>query len=318
MAKEVLTPEELADKKVRRSNGWTRFWAIVLALVLVGSSTYVAKGQAKKANEEAAKAQKEYEEQLAANMNAAGAQSWDDGAAGGASSGATSGDDAAAPASSEAEEAAKAINAATAAAVSAGYDWARKCDISGIDVGGQEKTDALNKVIKVADKNADVNSVVGGFIGRGDKKATIAKGENAAEKIGYQGANYALKATTLKGADLKDFKKEGDTYTFALEDASNPQKDDSTGLARLTNDFITQTEVAQGISDALPSIVKSAITLKSSDVLFKNIKVTVVVTDGKLVSLQYSYEMIVNKLELNLATGTGNGTVDGRYTNFVY
>ena len=202
--------------------------------------------------------------------------------------------------------------------MSAGYDWARKCDISGIDVGGQEKTDALNKVIKVADKNADVNSVVGGFIGRGDKKATIAKGENAAEKIGYQGANYALKATTLKGADLKDFKKEGDTYTFALEDASNPQKDDSTGLARLTNDFITQTEVAQGISDALPSIVKSAITLKSSDVLFKNIKVTVVVTDGKLVSLQYSYEMIVNKLELNLATGTGNGTVDGRYTNFVY
>ncbi len=27
-----LTPEEIEAKKIRRSNGWTRFWAIVVAL----------------------------------------------------------------------------------------------------------------------------------------------------------------------------------------------------------------------------------------------------------------------------------------------
>lgn len=314
MAKVELTPEELADKKVRRSNGWTRFWAIVLALVLVAGTTVFATNKAKTANEEAAaEAESRLAEQNAVAVNSNSTQSWDDG--GSTSSGDS---DAATPASDEAEDAAKAINAATAAAVSAGYDWARKCDISNIDVGGQSKTDAINSVIKRVDSNADINSVVGGFIGKGDKKETIAKGEDAAEKIGYQGANYALKATTLKGADLKGLAQDGDTYTFTLEDVSNPQKDDSTALARLTNDFITQSEVAAGIADALPSLLKSAITLKSSDVLFKNIKVTVVITDGKLVSLSYSYDMVVNKLELNLATGTGNGTVNASYSNFVY
>ena len=72
MAKEVLTPEEIAAKKVRRSNGWTRFWAIVLALVLVGGSTVFAKTQADKANEEAAKQQEELASQRAANVNKIG------------------------------------------------------------------------------------------------------------------------------------------------------------------------------------------------------------------------------------------------------
>ncbi len=311
----MLTPEERLARAERKKEKRKIFGetflkaaALFLAVVFVYSVTYVAFGKGRTVYQGV---------QVAApgNITVGGGNSTGGGSTGGDSSSASND---AAPASNEAEEAAKAINAATAAAVKAGYDWARKCDISGIDVGGQEKTDALNKIIKVADKNADVNSVVGGFIGRGDKKATIAKGEDAAEKIGYQGANYALKATTLKGADLKNFAQEGDKYTFTLDDVSNPQKDDSSGLARLTNDFITQTEVAQGIADALPSIVKSAITLKSADVLMKDIKVTVVVTDGKLVSLSYSYSMVVNKLELNLATGTGNGTVEASYTNFVY
>ncbi len=59
MAKVQLTPEEIAAKKIRRSNGWTRFWAIVVALVLVvGASGFVA-SKAKTARTEAEEALKE-------------------------------------------------------------------------------------------------------------------------------------------------------------------------------------------------------------------------------------------------------------------
>ena len=312
MAKEVLTPEELADKKVRRSNGWTRFWAIVLALVLVGTSTYVAKGQATKANEEAAKLQKEYEEQVAANLNAAGAQSWDDGAASGGSS-----DDAAAPASNEAEEAAKAINAATAAAAAAGYNWNRTSEYTKpVDVGSA--TDVLNKVIQGVDANANVDSVVGGFIGIGKKEATIEKGKDAAECIGYHGSSYKLKATELKASDLKDLTVSDGTYTFKLPDVNTPKKDGSNALNRLTDDIVIQEEVAQEIKDQ----VGGAVTVTSLVGVYSNINVKVVITDGKLVELTYSYDAEVQELGLKVAVvnvkGTGAMHTEASYTNFVY
>ena len=153
MAKEVLTPEELADKKVRRSNGWTRFWAIVLALVLVGVSTSFAMKKASDANAEAAAKQAELASQYAAaNANAGSAQSWDDGAASG---GASSNDGAAAPASNEAEEAAKAINAATATAATAGYDWERNAKMTSLDVGGDTFTNILNGIIQGVEPSAN-------------------------------------------------------------------------------------------------------------------------------------------------------------------
>ena len=64
MAKVQLTPEEIAAKKIRRSNGWTRFWAIVVALVLVvGASGFVA-NKAKTARTEAEEALKEQQEAI--------------------------------------------------------------------------------------------------------------------------------------------------------------------------------------------------------------------------------------------------------------
>lgn len=45
----------------------------------------------------------------------------------------------------------------------------------------------------MVDENADLNSVVGGFLGVGDKNLTIKKGEDAAAAIDYHGKNYALK-----------------------------------------------------------------------------------------------------------------------------
>ena len=307
MAKVELTLEELKERKIRRSNGWTRFWAIVLAFVLVAGVTGVAYKQADTKNAEIEEQLSEIDEQAAAQ------QSFDGAATDNNSATPNGGADANAPASDEATAAAKAINDATATAANAGYDWARKCDLEKIDVGNA--TDTINGIIKRVDSNADLNSVVGGFIGRGDKKNTNTAGADPKEIFGN--ANYKLKATSLQAGDLQGLKVEGDTYTFKLADASNPQKDGGTSLNRLTDDFITQDEVAQGIKDGLGAL-SALVSVKSSDVVFKNIEVTVVIKEGKLESLSYKYDMVVNKLALNVATGVGNGYVDASYSNFVY
>ncbi|MGN0562352.1 MAG: hypothetical protein ACI4K6_06055 [Candidatus Fimenecus sp.] len=314
MAKEVLTPEEIAEKKIRRSNGWTRFWAIVLALVLVGASTSFAAKKASEANEEAAAKQAELASQYAAaNANAGSAQSWDDGSA----SGSASSDDAAAPASNEAEEAAKAINAATAAAATAGYDWKRTSEYTKpVDVGSA--TDVLNKVIQGVDPNANVDSVVGGFIGIGKKEAKIEKGKDAAECIGYHGESYKLKATSLKASDLKDLTVSDGTYTFKLADVNTPKKDGSNSLNRLTDDIVIQEEVSQEIKDQ----VGSAVTVTSLVGVYSNINVKVVIADGKLTEMTYSYDADVSELGLKVAVvsvkGTGAMHTEASYTNFVY
>ena len=315
MAKEVLTPEEIAEKKIRRSNGWTRFWAIVLALVLVGASTAFATKKAGEANEEAAAKQAELASQYAAaNANAGSAQSWDDGAASG---GASSSDEAAAPASNEAEEAAKAINAATAAAATAGYDWKRTSEYTQpIDVGNA--TETLNKVIHMVDANASLDSVVGGFLGIGKKDAKIEKGKDAAECIGYHGSSYKLKATSLKASDLKDLTVSDGTYTFKLADVNTPKKDGSNALNRLTDDIVIQEEVSQEIKDQ----VGSAVTVTSLVGTYSNINVKVVIADGKLTEMTYSYDADVSELGLKVAVvsvkGTGAMHTEASYTNFVY
>ncbi len=305
MAKVELTLEELKERKIRRSNGWTRFWAIVLAFVLVGGVTFGAYKQADKVNAET----KQQMEELASQQAQANAvQSWDNGDSNSNSNSADSN----APVSNEAEEAAKAINEATSAAASKGYDWHRVCEITKpIDVGNA--TDSLNTIIHKVDSNADLNSVVGGFIGRGDKKNTYTAGADAKETFGN--ANYQLMATKLTAADLQDLKVDGNKYTFKLADAANPQKDGSTSLNRLTNDFITQTEVAQGIKDGLGAF-SALLSLKSADVLFTNIEVAVEIQDGNLVSLEYKYYMDVKELKLSIATGTGGGEVSATYNNF--
>lgn len=305
MAKVELTLEELKERKIRRSNGWTRFWAIVLAFVLAGGVTFGAYKQADKVNAET----KQQMEELASQQAQANAvQSWDNGDSNSNSNSADSN----APVSNEAEEAEKAINAATSAAASKGYDWHRVCEITKpIDVGNA--TDSLNTIIHKVDSNADLDSVVGGFIGRGDKKNTYTAGADAKETFGD--ANYQLMATKLTAADLQDLKVDGNKYTFKLADAANPQKDGSTSLNRLTNDFITQTEVAQGIKDGLGAF-SALLSLKSADVLFTNIEVAIEIQDGNLVSLEYKYYMDVKELKLSIATGTGGGEVSATYNNF--
>ena len=323
-----LTPEEKAAKKLRHSNGWVRFWAIVVALALTAGIYGLASVTAGK--ESAATGT------TAASGSSTGSSSSSSGSSSGSSSSSSSGASASSSSSSgasasagdnsgaaaaastgvDAAAAAEAINAATAKAVAAGYHWTRTAEYTEpVDVGNA--TGALNKIIQGIDSEADLNSVVGGFIGIGDKEMDIAKGGNAAEQIEYHGENYALQATSLQASDLKNLKVDGNTYTFEVENASSPQTDKSTAMSRLTNDILTQDQVSTEIKNFV-----SAANVNSAAIEYSNIKATVVIEDGTLKEFKYSYDGKVTELNIKIAIVSVNGKgamhVEGAYTNFAY
>ena len=321
-----LTPEEKAAKKLRHSNGWVRFWAIVVALALTAGIYGLASKTAGKESAATGTA--------TASGSSTGSSSSSSGSSSGSSSSSSSGasasssssasasagdsSGAAAAASSgvDAAAAAEAINAATAKAVAAGYHWTRTAEYTEpVDVGNA--TSALNKIIQGIDSEADLNSVVGGFIGIGDKEMDIAKGGNAAEQIEYHGENYALQATALQASDLKNLKVDGNTYTFEVENASSPQTDKSTAMSRLTNDILTQDQVSTEIKNFV-----SAANVNSAAIEYSNIKATVVIEDGTLKEFKYSYDGKVTDLSIKIAIVSVNGKgamhVEGAYTNFAY
>lgn len=303
-----LTPEERQARETRKKekrklfgDTFVRACVFFLAVAFVYSVTYVAFGQGTT---------------IYQSVQASGTAS---GGSAGTSMGGSTSTDTAAPVSNEAEEAAKAINEATAAAAAAGYTWNRTSEFTkDIDVGGSTATNAINTVIQAVDSNANINSVVGGFIGIGTKDATIAKGADAATEIGYHGDSYKLKATSLQASDLQGLTKNGDTYTFTLANADTPKKDGATALNRLTDDIVTQEEVSAEIQEQ----VGSSITVSSLVGTYSNIKVEVTITDGKLQKLTYSYDAEVTELGLKVAIltvkGTGAMHTEATYSDFVY
>ena len=327
--KVTLTPEEIEAKKARKKEkriifGKTFERAIVwlLAVVLVYSVTYISLNNKGVAAVSATPAQ-------SGSQNAGGSASksdWDTSANGSGSSqsgsqssaSASAGDNSGAAASTgvDAAAAAEAINAATAKAVAAGYHWTRSAQYTQpIDVGNA--TGALNKIIQGVDSEATLDSVVGGFLGIGDKEMDIEKGGSAAEQIEYHGENYALQATSLQAGDLKNLKVDGNTYTFEIENASSPQHDKSTAMSRFTNDFLTQDEISSEIKGFI-----SAASVNSAAIEYSNIKATVVIEDGNLKEFKYSYDGNVAELNIKVAIVSVNGKgamhVDAAYTGFAY
>lgn len=320
--KPVLTPEELEAKNARKEEkrkifGETFFksLAVLMSIVLVYSIVYIAFGQGTTIEQ---KVVTQGTSNTGNGGAAQGASSTGGNTAGGATSNTGTSSDAPASDASEAKTVADALNSATKAVVDskAGYDWVRKCEYTTpIDVGNA--TDTLNKVIHMVDKNADLNSVVGGFLGVGDKKLTIKKGEDAAAAIDYHGTNYALKATSLKPEDLKGLKVDGDSFEFTLDNVTTPAKDGSNSLSRFTNDIITKDEVEAEIK----AQVSSAVTVNSLDGEYTNIKVKGTITDGKLVSLEYetstSAKLALKALGIGI-NGSGAIHTTASYKNFVY
>lgn len=319
--KPVLTPEELEAKNARKEEkrkifGETFFksLAVLMSIVLVYSIVYIAFGQGTTIEQKVVT-------QGASNTGNSGAAQGGSSAGGSTAGGATTntGTSSDAPASdaSEAKTIADALNNATKTVVDskAGYDWARKCEYTTpIDVGNA--TGTLNKVIHMVDENADLNSVVGGFLGVGDKNLTIKKGEDAAAAIDYHGKNYALKATSLKPEDLKGLKVDGDSFEFTLDNVTTPAKDGSNSLSRFTNDIITKDEVEAEIKAQV-----SVVTVNSLDGEYTNIKVKGKITDGKLVSLEYetstSAKLALKALGIGI-NGSGAIHTTASYKNFVY
>ena len=307
----ALTPEERQAREERKKEKrkifgetFTKSVALFLAVVFVYAAAYVAFGQGSTIYETVP---------FTPVVNNAAGNAGNVAVSGGQSVGGQS--DAA---SSEAVEAAKAINDATAKAASGvGYDWARNCQFTkSVDVGSA--TNVLNKVIATVDKNASIDSVVGGFIGIGDNKVSIPKGQEFKDVWGYHASSYKLKATQLKPEDLQNLKVDGDTYTFTLADADTPKKDNSTSINRLTDDIVVQEEVAKEINDMVGSLV----SVNNLIGIYTNIKVEVVITDGQLQKLSYSYDAEVKELALKAmgvgVKGTGAMHADATYSNFVY
>ena len=324
-----LTPEEKAAKKLRHSNGWVRFWAIVVALALTagiyglasvtaGKETAATGTATASGSSTGSSSSSSGSSSGSSSSSSSGASASSSSSSSGASASAGDSSGAAAAASTgvDAAAAAEAINAATAKAVAAGYHWTRTAEYTEpVDVGNA--TGALNKIIQGIDSEADLNSVVGGFIGIGDKEMDIAKGGNAAEQIEYHGENYALQATSLQASDLKNLKVDGNTYTFEVENASSPQTDKSTAMSRLTNDILTQDQVSTEIKNFV-----SAANVNSAAIEYSNIKATVVIEDGTLKEFKYSYDGNVTELNIKVAIVSVNGKgamhVDAAYTGFAY
>ena len=322
-----LTPEEKAAKKLRHSNGWVRFWAIVVALALTagiyglasvtaGKETAATGTATASGSSTGSSSSSSGSSSGSSSSSSSGASASSSSSGASASAGDSSGAAAAASTGVDAAAAAEAINAATAKAVAAGYHWTRTAEYTEpVDVGNA--TGALNKIIQGIDSEADLNSVVGGFIGIGDKEMDIANGGNAAEQIEYHGENYALQATSLQASDLKNLKVDGNTYTFEVENASSPQTDKSTAMSRLTNDILTQDQVSTEIKNFV-----SAANVNSAAIEYSNIKATVVIEDGTLKEFKYSYDGKVTELNIKIAIVSVNGKgamhVEGAYTNFAY
>jgi len=345
--KKELTPEQLEAKKIkkqRRSAFWTKFWAVVVALALVGGICGIASSMAgsskdqNSANSNQVSNQpttKNFMDEFGDDTNnsatpAADTNSDNNGETPAAdnNNGETpaadnnGGDNQAAPAATDAASVADIINKATADAVSGkvGYTWHRTCNLTqNIDVGGA--TSILNGVISAVAPGSNVNSVVGGFLGVGDNEQTVPKGQtletvknDKGDDI-YHAKMYTLWKTSLKAEDLQGLQVNGNVYSFTLANASSPQRDGSTPMSRFTNDFLTYDDVKTEIAN-----FTSAVTVESANVDYSNIQVKVKIDNGKLSALAYSYD---GAAKLNLKVGisiAGSGAMQAQamYSNFQY
>lgn len=198
------------------------------------------------------------------------------------------------------------FNKWTAAAAKKTYKFARVCAYTpdgAIDVGGA--TDTLNSFIKGIDENASLDTVVGGFLGIGNRDGEVKNG------VIPEGMNkqYALKAMTLTAADVKEASANGNKYVVKLGNFSNPQKDGKNGFSRATNDFFTHQEVVDGIAG-----LTTAIKVQSTDVQYTNVTLVAVVDGDNLKSLEISYGFSAKMSLKLLVTINGQGKATNKIT----
>ena len=327
MAKKPLTPEQAeikAMKKAKKSENWTKFWAILLAAVLTFAVVSMGKTAAEDAIAKATSAQTEEGGNVNTPSGDTNVPSGDTNVPSGdtntpAGDTNTPAGDTNTPAgttSVTAADAVKAVNDATAKAAKASYKWTRDAKFTkDVAIDPSFLTGAVNTIITAVDENANLNSVVGGFLGiPGDgvpKTAQVANGKAPAEGMD---AKYLLIATTLKDSHLEKFEVNGNTYKLYLKNSTTPTGNKATAIENATTDYITVAEVNKSIAS-----FTDAISVKDSSVAeYTNIVVTAVIENGNLTSYQLDYDLSAT-LDLSIgASGTGAATVSAQYTNFKY
>ncbi len=206
----------------------------------------------------------------------------------------------------------KLLNAETAKAAKGSYKLSRVGKVTKrIDVGSA--TDTLNDIITGVDKNASLDTVVGGFLGIKDPiNAVITNGKGE----GFDG-KYMLKAMALTEADVAQVNVSGNKYTIKIKDCKNPNA--SSALAHATNDYVTFPQVNESIAKEVGSLVK--VVEEESRADYTKIIFTATIVDGKMTNLEYSYTFAAAlkiKLTLMPANGTGEAEITGKYTNIKY
>lgn len=197
----------------------------------------------------------------------------------------------------------------TQRAASGGYTVNGVCKITkDVDVGSA--TAVLNQVIQSVDPNADINSVVGAFLGTGEQKYTVRAGEKPPVR------QYDLQAFTFGEADIADYRQEDNVLYIRLKDCKNPQKNGTQTLSKVTSAFPTEAEVRKALQEQVgTSVTVGKLTSNVSDILL-----TVTLSDSGLASVRLHY---INDLTLNLKVtvvgidGTGQTTTDIVYSDFV-
>lgn len=320
-----LSPEQAeikAMKKEKSSNNFTKFIAIVLALALAAGTFVLGQTAAKKAVEEAGQNvvvnggdtnAPSGNDDVPAGDNVTDAPSDDatDAPAGDDNTADAPSGDANAPAGDNDAAFSKAnahekLNKWTAAASKGNYKFARVCAYTpdgAIDVGNA--TGTLNKIIQGIDENASLDTVVGGFLGIGNRDGEV-KGGKIPEGMNKQ---YALKAMTLTAADIKSATANGNKYVVKLGNFANPQKDGKNAMSRATNDFFTHQEVVDGIT-SLTTLIK----VNSTDVQYTDVTITAVVDGDNLKTLEISYGFSAKMQLKAVVTINGQGKATNKIT----
>lgn len=205
-------------------------------------------------------------------------------------------------------QAAELVRAYTQRAAVGGYAVNGVCKITkDVDVGSSTAT--LNQIIQSVDPNADINSVVGAFLGTGEQSYTVCAGETSVGR-------YDLQAFTFSEADIADYRQADNVLYIRLKDCKNPQKNGAQTLSKVTSAFPTEAEVRAAMQEQVGTMLTvSKMTSTVSDILL-----TVTLSDSGLVSIRVHF---VNDLTLNLKmsmmplNGTGQTTTDIVYSDFV-
>lgn len=335
MAKKPLTPEQAeikAMKKAKKSENWTKFWAVLLAAVLTIAVVNMGKTAAEDAiAEQTGSAQTSdtstdstaeddpWADSSDSSVSTDSSSTSTDSSSTSTDSSSTSTDSSSssssAATSATAADAVKAINDATAKAAKASYTWTRSGEFTkDVAIDPSFLTSAVDGIIKAVDENSSLNSVVGGFLGinGGTKTADVTNGKAPEEGMDEK---YLLIATTLTESHVKKFQVSGNTYKVQLNDSNTPTGNGATAIEHATNDYITLSEVNTSIAS-----VTDAISVKEdgSSSNYTSIMVTAVIENGNLVSYQldYNFSAVLN-LSIG-ASGSGAAKVSAKYTNFKY